>query len=165
MKLHSRIWTLHCSCLNPCNYWLTFVLWIKMTNLLPCSISHPFPIIAHVCSHPPRTLPTRARNRALSITWIYRRHVCKLGWDSIKALLIITATGFRSLAWALSPRRCSPSGIDPPPAKRSSKGGTLPPVAIWISSRAVSMTFSFEVFSPSTRVSMKSNNRRRRVSF
>ena len=36
------------------------------------------------------------------------------------ALLIITATGFRSWAWASSPSRCASSGIAPPPAKGSS---------------------------------------------
>ena len=39
------------------------------------------------------------------------------GGISINALLISTATGLRSEAWASRPRRWASSGIEPPPAK------------------------------------------------
>src|ERR1700739_4047321 len=41
------------------------------------------------------------------------------------ALLIKIATGLRSLARALIPRRCASIGIEPPPANGSYKGGRL----------------------------------------
>ncbi|RME96988.1 MAG: hypothetical protein D6773_16405 [Alphaproteobacteria bacterium] len=47
------------------------------------------------------------------------------GGISIKALLIKTATGFKSEAIARSPRRCASRGIEPPPAKGSSTGGAI----------------------------------------
>jgi hypothetical protein len=47
------------------------------------------------------------------------------GGISIIALLISTATGFRSLAQASSPSRCASSGSAPPPAKGSWKAGSL----------------------------------------
>ena len=56
-----------------------------------------------------------------------------VGGISISALVMSTATGFRSLAWASSPSRCASSGIDPPPQNGSSTGGGLPPVDFRIS--------------------------------
>ncbi len=80
------------------------------------------------------------------------------------ALLIITATGFRSLAWASNPRRCASSGIEPPPAKGSSRAGGLPPVDFMISALAWLRISSLLVFSHFTSFSIKLNRRRRSAS-
>ncbi len=63
------------------------------------------------------------------------------------ALLIITATGLRSLAWASRPSRCASRGMAPPPAKGSSSAGGLPPVDKRISASAFSRTSSLLEFS------------------
>ena len=46
-----------------------------------------------------------------------------IGGISIIALVMSTATGFRSEAYARRPNRCASKGIDPPPQKGSSTGG------------------------------------------
>ena len=47
-----------------------------------------------------------------------------------------TATGFRSLAYAVNPSRWASTGMLPPPQKGSSTGGGFPPVERRISARA-----------------------------
>src|SRR5260221_9563457 len=81
------------------------------------------------------------------------------------ALLIRTATGFRSLACASKPRRCASSGIEPPPANGSNTGGGLPPVDFRISARACCKTFSLLEFSHFTSSSIKRNSRSRSFSW
>ena len=80
---------------------------------------------------------------------------------STSALVIKTATGLRSEASAVRPRRWASSGIDPPPqngsstragSRRSTAGSPL---------RASSSTASFVLFSHWTRRSMMPNRRRR----
>ena len=88
----------------------------------------------------------------------------KRGGISIIALLIIIATGFRSLACATKPSRCASSGMLPPPAKGSSNGGGFPSVAMRISGRAGAMIFPSVVASQVTSRSMKSNRRMRGLS-
>ena len=53
-----------------------------------------------------------------------------LGGISMSALVMSTATGFKSLACASSPSRCASSGIEPPPQNGSYTGGGLPSVQI-----------------------------------
>ena len=95
------------------------------------------------------------------------------------ALLMSTATGFRSLAWASSPSRCASSGIAPPPANGSWKAGSFSgskssAARGWsalsvqarrhdsrISARAASSTSSFVVFSHSTSFRRIPNRRSR----
>ena len=64
------------------------------------------------------------------------------GGISISALLMSTATGFRSLACASRPSRWASSGIDPPPANGSRIGGGLPSQESQISLRAAASTSS-----------------------
>ena len=77
------------------------------------------------------------------------------------ALLIITATGFRSWAWASRPRRCPSSGIAPPPAKGSSRAGGLLSVLLRISALARLRTSSLLEFSQMTKSSRMRNRRSR----
>jgi len=56
------------------------------------------------------------------------------GGISMSALVISTATGFRSLACASSPSRCTSKGIDPPPQNGSRIAGGLPSKHLAISS-------------------------------
>ena len=79
------------------------------------------------------------------------------------ALLIITATGFRSWAWASSPSRWASSGMAPPPAKGSNKAGGLPPVDFMISALARSSTSGLLEFSHTTNCSRMRNSRSRSV--
>ena len=75
------------------------------------------------------------------------------------ALLIITATGFRSWAWASSPSRWASSGIAPPPAKGSSRAGGLLLVERRISALAAASTSGSLEFSHLTSFSRMPNSR------
>ena len=83
------------------------------------------------------------------------------GGISISAFVMSTATGLRSLACASRPSRCASSGIEPPPQKGSSTGGSGPSVCFAIAARAFASTSSFVVFSHCTSCPMMSNNRSR----
>ncbi len=63
------------------------------------------------------------------------------------ALLIITATGLRSWAWASRPSLCASSGRAPPPAKGSRKTRGSSPMYFLISALASSSIFSLVEFS------------------
>ena len=81
------------------------------------------------------------------------------GGISIMALLIIMATGFKSWAWAFSPRRWASRGMAPPPAKGSSNSGGFPLVDFRISALAASSTRSLLEFSQTTKSSRMRNSR------
>ena len=82
-----------------------------------------------------------------------------MGGISIMALLIITATGFRSWAWASKPSRWASNGMAPPPAKGSSNGGGLLPVERRISAFAASRISGSLEFSHLTSFSKMVNRR------
>ena len=87
-----------------------------------------------------------------------------LGGISMSALLMSTARGLRSLAWASKPRRCASRGMDPPPAKGSSTAGSSPPLLLRISSRARRSSGSSLLFSHTTSSSMRACRRARSAS-
>ena len=60
--------------------------------------------------------------------------------SSRQHLLSRTATGLRSAACASNPRRAASRGIEPPPAKGSSTGGSSPPQCLSISAFASAYT-------------------------
>ena len=92
-------------------------------------------VAAHVLGQAGRALPVAdlGRRRAPGNTG---GRPANFGGISISALLISTATGLRSEAWASRPSRCASSGIVPPPANGSRIGGGLPPVDFRISACA-----------------------------
>ena len=84
----------------------------------------------------------------------------KRGGMSIIALLISTATGFRSPARAVRPSRRASSGIAPPPANGSKIGGGPSGKHLSISARAAASTsglFEFSHFTSFLRISNSSS--------
>jgi hypothetical protein len=74
-------------------------------------VAHPLAVVAHVFGEALRALPlAREELLVLSRLGVPGGLPAKRGGISIIALLISTATGFRSLAWASSPSRCASSG-------------------------------------------------------
>ena len=86
------------------------------------------------------------------------------GGISIIALLINTATGFRSPASAFNPNRCASSGIAPPPANGSRIGGGPSGKHRSISARASASTTGSLEFSHLTSRSNIPNSRFRSTS-
>ena len=94
---------------------------IKVADALFRFVPHPLSVIAHILGQ--SLAPFHSLSRKDSYLFVASGFTgglpANFGGISIMALLISTATGFRSLAYASSPNRWASSGSAPPPAKGS----------------------------------------------